>query len=273
MLALIDRQVKRLPCFRLALGSDVESVPAAIAALLADATRLRPKPVARPAARPLVSVVVPVYNGLQFLPAAIESVLAQRYPALEIIVVDDGVGPAIQPVVAALPVEVRLLPKRNGGAADARNTGLRAASGELIAFLDVDDLWAPGKLTAAVEWLAAHPDCDVVTGGAQLFRQPTPDAPIGFVGSPADTYRYYIGAALFRRRAFERVGPFDTGLRQGEDTDWFARAAEAGLLVEHLAATVLLVRRHAENTTAAQTVPQRIPLQLARNALIRKRAG
>lgn len=270
-LALIERQIRRLPCFQLDLGTDVDRVPDAIVKLLADpAARDTDFAVAaRP--RPLVSVVIPVYKGLEFLPAAIDSILAQHYPALEIIVVDDGGGPAIRAAVEKLPIEVRLLPKRNGGAADARNAGIRAASGDLIAFLDVDDLWAPGKLAAAVDWLEDHPDTDVVTGGAQVFRQASRDAPISFVGSPLEAYLYYIGAGLFRRRAFERVGMFDARLRLGEDTDWFARAAEHGLVVDRMEATVLMVRRHAENTTAAKTVPELIPLQLVRNALTRKR--
>jgi len=271
-LALIERQVRRLPCYRLELGRDVDRVPAVIAALLTqlEGCAAAPPP-ARP--RPLVSVVIPVYNGIEFLPAAIESILAQGYPALEIIVVDDGVGIAIRDAVATLPVEVRLLPKRNGGAADARNAGIRAASGELIAFLDVDDLWAPGKLIASVEWLEDHPATDVVIGGAQLFRQPAPGEPISFVGSPAESYPYYIGAGLYRRRAFEAIGSFDAGLRFGEDTDWFARAVERGLVVDRLEATSLMVRRHADNQTAARTALELVPLQLARNALLRKRGG
>jgi GT2 family glycosyltransferase len=270
-LTLIERTLCSLPCFSLELGNDFEQVPQAITAVLADVAVDQVNPIEPNLIRPLVSVIIPVADGLAFLPEAIASVLDQDYPAIEIIVVDDGVDPTIRDCVAALPVQVRLLPKRsNGGAADARNTGIRAASGEIIAFLDVDDLWAPGKLAAQVEWLATNPHVDVVTGSAQTFRNSGSNDEHRFVGSPAEGYKYYVGAALFRKRAFDDVGLFDAGLRLGEDTDWFARAG-AKIAIAHLETVVLLVRRHETNTTAMKSVPDRIPIRLARNALLRKR--
>ena len=266
---LIEDVLSRLPCVTLVLGSALSEVPMAVAALIADppsaAARLPSHP------QPLISVIVPVFNGLHYLPEAVASILAQDYPKLEIIVVDDGVIGDVEAVVAALPVPVRLLPKRNGGAADARNTGIRAATGDLIAFLDVDDLWPAGALAMSLAWLNDHPDSDVAIGQSQLLCRSEPEGPFLFVGSPAETYRYSIGAALFRRRAFDRNGVFDSQLRLAEDTDWFARAATRGIVVDHIAEVTLHVRRDADNTTFGRTTAERIPLKLARNALRRKR--
>jgi hypothetical protein len=267
---LIEDVLSRLPCVTLVLGSAVSEVPIAVAALIADPPSAAARfPSTHP--QPFISVIVPVFNGLHYLPEAVASILAQDYPKLEIIVVDDGVIADIGAVVAALPIPVRLLRKRNGGAADARNTGIRAATGELIAFLDVDDLWPAGALAMSLAWLNDHPDSDVAIGQSQLLCRSEPDGPFLFAGSPAETFRYSIGAALFRRRAFDRNGVFDSQLRLAEDTDWFARAAARGIVVDHIAEVTLYVRRDADNTTFGRTTAERIPLKLARNALRRKR--
>jgi hypothetical protein len=268
---LIEGQLQRLACLSLVLGSDVDAVPKAIAALLANPDGFLAGAAPSKGSGPLVSVIIPIFRGLRYLPEAVGSILAQGYPKLEIIVVDDGVTEDIEAVVAALPVEVRLLRKRNGGAADARNTGIRAASGEMIGFLDVDDLWPAGKLELALAYLEANPQAQVVMGEAQVLRQVGPDQPFVFVGSPAESYRFYIGAGVFRRQAFDVNGLFDAGLRLAEDTDWFARARSNALRVDYIESLALNVRRHAENTTLDMSVPDLIPLRIARNALVRKR--
>ena len=268
---LIEDALARLPCLTLVLGSAVSAVPMAVSAVIADPPRrAEALPLRHP--QPLISVIVPVFNGLSYLPDAIASIVRQDHAKLEIIVVDDGVIADIEAVVGTLPVPVRLLRKRNGGAADARNTGIRAASGDLIAFLDVDDLWPDGALAMSLEWLNEHPDSDVVIGQSQLLCRSEPDGPFRFAGNPAETFRYSIGAALFRRRAFDRNGLFDPLLRLAEDTDWFSRAADGGITVDHIPHVALHVRRDTANTTFGRTTADRIPLQLARNALHRKRS-
>ena len=172
--------------------------------------------------------------------------------------------------VAALPVQVRFLRQGNGGPAAARNLGIRAASAELLAMLNVDDLWPARKLAASLAWLADHPDTDVVLGRGQLMEASGAGA-FEFVGSPADGYPLYLGSALFRRRAFERAALFDPHLRLGEDTDWFTKAEQSGARIDRLEMVTLLVRRHAANTTRNLTALETRPLRLVRNALARKR--
>jgi hypothetical protein len=270
----IRRMVDTLPGFELLLGHDVDAVPDAIRALLARSDAELASLAARaPGATeaPLVSVIIPVFEGGAFLPQAVDSVLAQRYPALEIIVVDDGSTEDIAGVVRQLPVDVRFFRQENAGPAAARNRGIRDASGDFIAFLDVDDLWPERNLELLVERLLADPTVDLVHGMAQpvLHRPGVPDE---YVGSPREAYQYYIGAGLYRRRAFERVGLFDADLRFGEDSDWFGRAAQRGIRIEHLDAVTLFVRRHERNMTRGKTLVELQVLRVFKKGLDRRRA-
>src|SRR5213078_156464 len=107
--------------------------------------------------QPLVSVIIPVYNGARYLRAALESVFAQTYRPIEVIVVDDGSGDDSGVIAQSFP-DVHFIHQENQGVAAARNHGFDAARGEFIAFLDQDDLWTPEKLKVQVNYLLNHPD-------------------------------------------------------------------------------------------------------------------
>lgn len=111
---------------------------------------------------PRVSVVVPTYNCAKFLGRTIDSALRQTYRDFEIIVVDDGSTDGTQALIAAYEESVRYVYQTNQGASAARNAALSRASGELIAYLDADDLWRPDKLSRQVEFLDAHSTCGLV---------------------------------------------------------------------------------------------------------------
>ena len=104
---------------------------------------------------PLVSVIVPVHNGARFLAAALDSVAAQDYGSMEIVVVDDGSSDNSAEIAASY--RVRLLQQPNRGVAEARNAGVAESSGELLAFLDQDDLWLERKVSRQVAALEADP--------------------------------------------------------------------------------------------------------------------
>ncbi len=261
----------RLPGACLALGRDPAKVVAAVRSLTETPAGRHPAAPHPASGTPLVSVIIPAYQAAHFVADAVGSVVAQGYPKLELIIVDDGSTDAIAEAVEALPIQARLLRQANSGPAAARNLGLRAASGQIIAFLDADDLWPPGKLAAALAWLQDNPETDVVMGHAQLLEQ-NDDGVFDFVGSPADSFPFYIGAGVYRRQAFARAGLFDPLLRFAEDVDWFASAKRCGLRIDSLDMVTLNVRRHRANSTRHKTGVELSPLQLARNSLLRKRA-
>ena len=108
---------------------------------------------------PLVSVIIPVYNGQEFIRDAVQSALLQTYPNLEVIVVDDGSTDSTRAIVEALAAadaRVELISQANGGVARARNRGISAARGEFIAPLDADDMWAPEKIQRQVARMAEY---------------------------------------------------------------------------------------------------------------------
>ncbi|MCU0760470.1 MAG: glycosyltransferase [Steroidobacteraceae bacterium] len=273
----IEAMIDRLPRYEIVLGHDPARVAAAIRGFLArDEASLQagratqaggeaagregpgspgpsPRSAGSTAEAPLVTVIVPVYNGARFLPQAIDSILAQGYPCLEIIVVDDGSTDDLERVVAGLPVDVRLFRQDNAGPAAARNRGIRDASGEFIAFLDVDDLWPADNLRVLVEAFRRDPGLQVVNGHAQMLVLDPATGRFEPRGNPRESFPCYIGAALYRREAFLDVGLFDVTMRLAEDTDWYQRLHESGLRHERLPLVTLMVRRHGGNMTASKS--------------------
>src|SRR4051794_12323832 len=130
---------------------------------------------------PTVSVVIPCFNQGRFLPDALESVLAQTFPAAEIVVVDDGSTDETAAAARRYP-NVRCIRQRNRGLASARNTGLMHTAGECVVFLDADVRLRPEAVEIGVRELQAHPECALVWGrcvridehGRQLPTVPPP---------------------------------------------------------------------------------------------------
>lgn len=224
---------------------------------------------------PLVSVIIPVYNGERFLAAALRSVLAQEYSPLEIIVVDDGSTDATRAIARRFGDDVRYVYQARRGPAAARNTGLRLAQGEVVAFLDVDDAWPAGKLRRQVGYLAAHPEVDIVQG--LIVQQqwntsaPGPDLVFEDVSEP---YQFVnLGGAVYRRSVFETVGLFDETLAENEDTDWTMRAWEHGVPKVVQDQVALFYRRHDQNLTNTTLAPQLKMTRLFKRHLDRLRAS
>jgi len=168
---------------------------------------------------------------------------------------------------------VRFFRQPNSGAAAARNRGIKDASGDLIAFLDVDDLWPDSNLAFLAELLGGSPQVDAVHGFGQLMQVNPATGEFDYVGNPRESFPCYIGAGLYRRAAFEKVGLFDTELKFAEDIDWFARAAEHGLAIEKLEQVTLLVRRHSDNMTRGKSLVELNTLRVFKKTLDRKRAA
>jgi len=197
---------------------------------------------------PLVSVIIPTYRRGTFLPRAIESVLAQTYSPVEVIVVEDGSHEA-RGVVSSFGERVRYLWQENQGAAVARNTGAAAARGAWIALLDDDDFWVPDKLERQFELLRAFPSLGFVHANYFWLRnghgEPRPEGPVlsvpsGWVTQELVLDRFSIGTstALIRADLFRKVGGFNPAYRLVQDYDLWIRlsqVAQFGYLTAPLA--------------------------------------
>jgi glycosyltransferase involved in cell wall biosynthesis len=197
-----------------------------------------------------ISCIVPVYNNASYLAEALDSILSQTQPITEIIVVDDGSTDATPEVAAKYSHSTRYIRQENRGPAAARNAGLQAATGDLIAFLDADDIWHPEKIMQQMLALEADPGAGICLAQVQNFwipelaheRERLKDHPFAqpIVG-------YVCQALLARREVFEKVGNFDQTLRIGEDTDWFTKIRSAGIR-QVVVPSVLVYRRiHGKN--------------------------
>ena len=226
--------------------------------------------------RPVVSVVLPVYNGERFIAHALNSVFAQDYDALDVVVVDDGSTDGTAAVLARYDGRIRVFAQENAGPAAARNTGLRHARGEVLAFIDADDLWHPRKLELQLNELAAAPEADISVCHVRNFWNGDP-------GEEREVLRArqyetvneggVVQAALVRRAVFDEIGAFDPRLRFGEDSDFYVRVAESGLKQRMLEQVLGYRRIHADNMTADWPVSKRdILLGLCKAAIDRRRA-
>lgn len=220
-----------------------------------------------------VSVIIPAYNCAEYLGAALASVVAQDYPAIEVIVVDDGSTDGTGDTAAAFGAKVRLIRQANAGPAAARNRALAIASGQYIAFLDGDDVWLPGKLAAQMRYFATQPDTPVVYGRwarwypnegeyppASAFVDAQPADAIDRIDAEASGSIYtgmlldsmvHSITAVAHRRVFDRLGGFDEQLRTGEDYDFWLRATRH-FNVAKLARNVALYRIRRGSASAAQ---------------------
>lgn len=270
----ISQFIQKLPCFTLRPGSNFDLIPETISNFLHYPEKYSSeiKPEIDDAEKPLISVIIPVYNGARFIGQAIQNVLSQNYPAIEIIVVDDGSTDNTREAIDQLPVDVRYFHQPNSGPAAARNRGIRDVSGEYIAFLDADDLWPEKNLELFMNELADNRSLDLVRGYAQLFREDE-NGNRELMGSPKESFQNYIGAGLYRKSAFERVGLYDPELRFGEDGDWFNRAAEKKINMKRLDEVTLLVRRHENNMTKGKNLVELNALKVFKKKLERKRTG
>jgi glycosyltransferase involved in cell wall biosynthesis len=189
-----------------------------------------------------VSVIIPVYNGEQFIRRALDSVFKQTYPPHQVIVIDDGSKDSTREIIAGEYGEsVTLIRQQNGGPAKARNAGLRVATGEFVAFLDADDWWEAEKIANQIRMLKAHPDAVGNYTGLRVMSEE-----VGHVSDakPMDaaalwpTLRWCNpgvppSSMMLRRSALDKLGGgFDERQMGSEDWNlWFRLIAEGPFCV------------------------------------------
>jgi glycosyltransferase involved in cell wall biosynthesis len=222
---------------------------------------------------PLVSVIIPVYNGERYLAEAIGSVLAQTYRPVEIIVVDDGSTDGSADVAKRFDSPVRYDFQPNSGAGAARNRGVGLAQGSFLAFLDADDLWAEGKLARQIAAFDDDPELAMVFGHVKQFYSPELDEHVKKrIGLLVETIPgHHVGAMLIKRGAFLRVGMFETGWQIGEFIDWHARAVELGLKSSMLPEIVMKRRIHMNNMGRRERKHQTDYVRILKASLDRRR--
>jgi glycosyltransferase involved in cell wall biosynthesis len=207
-----------------------------------------------------VSVILPTYNRLSSLPAAIESVLSQSFRDLELIVVDDGSAEDVEGFVSSLgDKRIRFIKRPvNGGAAAARNTGVAAAKGKYIAFQDSDDLWLPRKLERQIAFFEHLPeDVGVVTGGKMVYGRdagfhyghgkvayaPPPESVLRLdedqVAHLLLENRISLQNTLFKKSHINGAEWFDTGARANEDWEFAIRTAQQTRIFEDIEPVVV----------------------------------
>ena len=225
----------------------------------------------------LISVIIAAYNGDRYLAEAIDSVLLQNSVDFEIIIVDDGSTDKTVDVIkhyTSSHSKVISFWQANQGQGAAFNHALKFTKGNLIAFLDQDDIYLPNKLLLQAEALKKMPQIDMVFGYVQQFISPElPEEIKAKRECPKNpTSGFLPSIAMFRQTCFEKVGPFNTEWEVGSTIDWCIRAKELGLKDFCLPDTLAKRRIHDKNQTVVARAHYKDYIQIIKEKLERSRA-
>ena len=227
------------------------------------------------ASQGLISVIVPCFNTEKYVLQAIESIFVQSYEAIEVIVVDDGSTDSSAKIVKELGSRVRYVRQENQGASAARNTGVRLSTGNLIAFLDADDLWPEGSLSIKLRVLESEPKVECVYGAVKQFISPELDESVknAFKFQRQAVPGRLSGTMLITRDAFMRVGFFNPSLTLGEAIDWVARSETANVKSTFVPDVVLRRRIHGANTVLKNRALQTDYLKALKMSIDQRRSA
>ena len=198
----INRLSAALPASELVLGTNLDEISGAIVQLLTSAKSATKSATQAAIDVPLISVIMPIHNGSQFLPQAVLSVLAQNYPAVEIIVVHDG-STDMGEALSRLTKDVRLLKHHDERRAATLNRGIREASGEFITFLDAHSIWPEGTLKILLDEFADDESCDVVQG---FGHKRITNQQAGSNGDSLAAPSHGMTVAIYRSESFSEGG-------------------------------------------------------------------
>ena len=222
-----------------------------------------------------VTLVVPVYDGTRYLAQAISSALAQSRAPDEILVVDDGSTDAPEAILRSFGSAVRHLRQERRGTPAARNRGIDASDGDLITFLDHDDMLTPDSIELRVNALLREPELGCVHGTVEQFISPelTP-AEREVLPARLPTVNGRVpGATMFRREMFDRVGRFDETVTIGYMIDWVSRAQAAAVAIGSIPDVVLRRRVHATNSVHDVQALEAHYLRALRTAVRRRKVA
>jgi glycosyltransferase involved in cell wall biosynthesis len=206
---------------------------------------------------PSITIITPSFNRAGMIREAIESVLAQAYPSIEHIIVDGASTDGTREVLREYPY-LRVISEPDSGMYEAINKGLRIAQGEIVGFLNSDDLYAPDAFNVVVDAFERHPEALAVVGGAQisaatptgveLVREDPPIRQDEFWARVIDGHPV-TNAWFFRREVFERVGLMDAGYRFAADREFLIRVSLAGVRPIPIPMVLYRYRQHPGSAT------------------------
>lgn len=204
-------------------------------------------------ASPLVSIVTPCYNAAKFLPETIESVLAQDYPRIEYIVIDGGSTDGTIGILERYRGHLQYVSEKDRGPADAIHKGFSKAGGDVLAWLNADDTYEPGAVRFAAEYLATHPQTDVVYGdgwwitedGQAIRRYPT----LPFDARVLEQDCFICQPAAFLRAGAYQSYPIDRELKLSFDYDLWIRMSQQGRRFDYVPRHLANSRMHRDSLT------------------------
>ena len=220
-----------------------------------------------------VSAIVPVYNGENFLARAINNILSQQYQPLEIIIIDDGSTDNTANIAKQYP-DIIYHYQENAGPSAARNRGIKLAKGNVIAFLDVDDLWSDHKLAIQLQCLKENPNVEIVQGLIQKVKYLELETGEILSSHYYEPYQYILlGSSIYRSSIFEKVGLFDESMMYGEDVDWYIRAWENNIIKKVIPEITLFYHLHKGGMTCGKNVRELGLFHIYKKRLDRLRAN
>ena len=219
-----------------------------------------------------ISVIIPFYNGASFLREAIESVLSQEYSNIQIIAVDDGsTDQSVEQILSINDSRIKIIKQQNAGAAEARNTGVQAASGDYLCFLDADDVWDKNKLKLQIQALEENEGVNMIFGQVKEFNDASVLKNISFIPEEKTFVGYSPIALLISKSDFNKVGAFQGKYKVAEFIDWYDRAKQLGLKEIVLPQIVAYRRIHSGNVDRLHRPDVKQYVAVLKEALDRRR--
>ena len=205
--------------------------------------------------KPLISVMMPTYNNGKYIKQAIESIYAQNYSNIEIIVVDDGSIDNTREIIKEYK-DIKYFYIEHKGIAPARNVALENSKGEYIAFCDSDDYWLPEKINTQIRYFNEHPDCQIVfTKYKNIFENEEVKKNKRAIHDKVteDMFKQYLPSSIVKKDLFDKYGTFDESFSGIEDCEFVYRISMKGINIKHYIEEIFYIRRfHGNNITLLQ---------------------
>jgi glycosyltransferase involved in cell wall biosynthesis len=222
--------------------------------------------------KPLVSVIIPVYNGEKHIRETLESVKSQTYDNVEIILVDDGSTDDTGKIAESLVNSY--IHQENMGVASARNTGIKSSKGDYLAFIDADDKWDCEKLQKQIGFMEDNPSISYTFTKHKLFLDRGMERFPDWIRKDYEENEmtgYIPSSLIIRKEDFLKIGYFDESFKTGEDSDWFLRARDLGFKMEVIDENLLMKRVHESNLSSNTAMTNINLMKAVKNSIIRRK--